>query len=435
MDAPTIIEPDLTWLGSRFERNVQVVLSPDGKIEHVGILGEKPSFRLRNRAMLPGFVNAHSHAFQRGLRGQGERFPHNSGSFWTWREAMYGLVGAMTADRIYQLSLMAFREMLAAGMTTVGEFHYLHHDESGEGYAFDQAVLSAAADAGIRMVMLTAYYRTGGIGKPLEGAQLRFQSEDPCAFWKQVDVLQESAEEQGHTLGVVVHSIRAATVEELVAIHRESVARAIPFHIHIEEQQREITDCVNELGRSPLRILNDELAVDHRLTAVHCTHSTRQDLEAFTAAGGNVCLCPLTEANLGDGLARVSAMFESTGQVCIGTDSNLRICMTEEMRLLEYGQRLRHELRGAVRGSNGSVSESLIAAATEGGARSLGLRAGTIKPGYLADFVAIDLECPALAGWTSDTLLDAIVFGTGNEAIADVCVGGKWHNLVGAGLY
>ncbi len=431
-----IIEADLTWTGQRFERGVRVVVEPDGRIgEVIGAghsespdVAEAPRVELpgAGRALLPGFVNAHSHAFQRGLRGLGERYAVRPGSFWTWRQTMYDLVDRMDAATFERLTREAFSEMLAAGITTVGEFHYLHHDSGGKGYAFDEIVIEAAAAVGIRLVLLGTCYRTGGIDEPLAGAQLRFGSPSLEAYWAQMDRLASRLDPATQTLGVAAHSIRAVAPQEIAALHQESIRRHLVFHMHVEEQTREIEQCVAAYGKPPMAVLNERLEIDPRFTAVHCTHTATADLEAFLASGGNVCICPLTEAALGDGIADVRGIFKRYGSLCLGTDSNARICLVEEMRWLEYGQRLATRSRGVCTDESGRVAPALLRAATLCGARALGLRAGAIRPGHLADFVAIDLDCPSLAGWTEETLLESLVLGCGNEAIAGVWVGGKW---------
>ena len=426
MSQAQIIQADQTWTGKRFEEDVRIVVTPDGYIERVGVSDHKPTARLRDRAIIPGLINVHSHAFQRGLRGRGESFPKGAGSFWTWREAMYALVESMDADRVYALSHQAFAEMLSAGITTVGEFHYLHHDKTCESYRFDEIVLTAAYDAGIRIVLLNTFYNTGNINAPLSQVQRRFASSSCDAYWRQFDRLASILHDDTQSLGVVAHSIRAAGLDDIGALHREARQRGLVFHMHVEEQRREIEECVAAYGQPPMALLNERLAVDDAFTAVHCTHTAPEDMKRFVASGGNVCLCPLTEANLGDGLADVAGIRAAGGHVCVGTDSNARIDMTEELRWLEYGQRLESECRGVFVDEGGSVAKPLLEAATVGGARSLKLRAGRIEPGYLADLVALDLTAPALTGWTDDTLLDAFIFGTGNEAIATTCVAGRW---------
>lgn len=421
-----IIEADWTWTGNAFEREVQVTVDERGRIGHVGACADRPTLRLKGQALLPGFVNVHSHAFQRGLRGRGETFPAGAGSFWTWREAMYALVETMTAERIYDLSLQAFQEMLAAGMTTVGEFHYVHHDASGAGFALDDVVLQAAHDAGIRLVLLNTYYRTGGINQPLAGGQKRFECRTIGDYWRQMDVLAGRLRSDRQSLGAVAHSLRAATIDEIAELHRESANRGMVFHIHVEEQEKEIEDCVAAYGKPPMALLLERTLVNDRFAAIHCTHTESSSLKRFIKAGGNVGLCPISEANLGDGIADVPLMLSHPGQVCVGTDANTRTSMTEELRWIEYVQRLRLQKRGVCRNEHGRIGQSLFNMATLNGARSLGLRAGAIEPGLLADFFTLDLTAPSLRGWTADTLLDTFIFGGSDDVITATCVGGRW---------
>ena len=422
----TLLEAELLWTGAGFLRNGRLRFGDDGRIEAMGAdLPGEPERRLDGRALLPGFVNAHSHAFQRGLRGHGERFPAGSGSFWTWREAMYGLVESLDPDRMHALTLAAYREMLAAGITAVGEFHYLHHDASGAGWALDEAVQAAAEEAGIRQVLLMTYYRTGGIDTPLSPAQERFRSRGVDDYWGAFDRAAERAARcQRLGLGAVAHSVRALGLEDLRALHAESVRRSLPFHMHVEEQRQEIEDCRAAYGRTPMALLLDELAVDERFVAVHCTHTTPEDMNRYRKAGGGVCLCPTTEANLGDGIPELGALRVGVGSLSLGTDSNARISMLEEMRWLEYAQRLRTESRGVLRNAEGDVARPLFEIATRGGARALGLEAGVLEPGAWADLLTIDLARPALAGWSEDTLLAAWILG--DQEVAEVMVGGRW---------
>ncbi len=437
MNRPKVLEADLTLTPSGWERGVRVAVHPDGTIRSVDRGAASPAgtasppVRLAGKALIPGFVNAHSHAFQRGLRGRGESFPEGAGSFWSWREAMYSLVERLDPDAAYDLSRQAFGEMRGAGITSVGEFHYLHHDRSGRGYAMDEAVIRAAADAGIRLVLLFTAYHSGGFGEPLQGGQLRFCTGDASEFWGQIDALQRLLDPSCQTLGVAAHSIRAVALDEIAALHEESVRRGLVFHMHLEEQRAEIEACLAHYGATPLSLLNDRLEVDARTTLVHCTHSEPLELARFLAAGGNVCLCPLTEANLGDGLADLPLLLEKGEGVSLGTDSNARISMLEEMRLLEYGQRLRSAARGIARNAAGAVAPVLLDCATARGARSLGLDAGAIAPGLAADFAVVDLGHPSLAGWDEDSLLAALIFGASDGAIAGGIVGGKGKLLEG----
>jgi formimidoylglutamate deiminase len=421
------VEADLTWTGESFQRNIQIEIGADGRISEVGALGRIPTTHLGETALLPGMVNAHSHAFQRGLRGRGERFPAGAGSFWTWREAMYDLVETLDDNDYYIVCVEAFREMRDAGMTTVGEFHYFHHNSNDRNYARDEITLLAAKDADIRIALLNAYYATGGIGQPLGRAQRRFDGESVDAYWHQIDALADTLDPPTQQLGAVVHSIRAASLDDIAALYTEAARRDMVFHMHVEEQRREIEECVVAYGKPPMAVLADTIALTSRFTAVHCTHTTPDDMAQFLEAGGRVCVCPLTEANLGDGVPDLTTLLGRHPQLCLGSDSNARICMTEEMRLLEYAQRLTRETRGVVVSEDGNAARRLFTAATTAGAESLGVEAGRIAAGAWADFFTVDLTSPALDGADEETLLDALIFGTGNEAIGSTCVGGRWR--------
>jgi len=424
--AKQIIQADLTWTGKRFERGIKVAVDDDGRIESVGTSDVKPTKLLKGKALLPGMINAHSHAFQRGLRGRGEIFPQGAGSFWTWRQAMYGLVEKMTEEQIYELSVRAFREMLSAGITTVGEFHYLHHDESCSGYAFDEVVLKAASDSGIRIVLLNVFYNTGGFGQSLEKAQKRFGSTSLEKFWAQIDHLETIIDKSTQSLGVVAHSLRAAEIDDIAALHQEAKKCGLVFHMHIEEQRKEIEDCVAHYSKRPMQLINERLSIDDAFTAVHCTHTNPNDMKEFLAAGGNVCNCPLTEANLGDGIADIPAIINNNGPICLGTDSNARISFIEEMRWMEFVQRLAREKRGVCTDDSGNCANSLWQMATTNAAHSLAIQAGQIQSGCVADFVTLDLEHQSIAGFSNETLLEAIIFGSGTSVVVETCVNGKW---------
>jgi formimidoylglutamate deiminase len=420
-----LLEADLTWTGAEFESGVQIAIGGDGKIEAAGKLGRPGAERLTRLALLPGFVDAHSHAFQRALRGSGEDFPSGAGSFWTWRQAMYALVESLDRASLRRISAQAFAEMRDAGITTVGEFHYVHHEREGD-FALDEAIVQAAADAGIRMVLLYCFYATGAPGRPLEGGQRRFATTSVDQYWGQLDRIAGYLDPATQTLGVAPHSIRAASPGDISLLYAEARRRSLPVHLHVEEQRREIEESIAAYGRPPMAVILD--AVDGgAFTAVHCTHTADADMTRFLDAGGIACLCPLTEGNLGDGIPRLDRVHAADGRLAIGTDSNNRLAMLEELRWLEYGQRLRGELRGALPDPAGDVSPTLLAAATTGGARALALPAGRIAAGCWADFVAVDLDAPALADLPRERLLAALVFGAGNRAIAGTYVGGKWR--------
>jgi len=270
------------------------------------------------------------------------------------------------------------------------------------------------------------------VGQPLEGAQRRFRSPSPAVYWQQMERLAglvDSHRQHGQrrqSLAASVHSLRAAGPQDLAAIYDEARRRDLPFHVHVEEQQREVEDVLACYGRRPMALLLETLGTATDLTAVHCTHTDGEEMERFLAAGGTVCLCPLTEGNLGDGIPAAPRRHPASGAFCLGSDSNARISPLEEMRWLEYGQRLATQSRGALRDEAGNVAKPLLEAATLGGAKSLGIDAGRIAPGLWADFAALDLGAPALAGWTPETLLAAVIFGATEGVVAATCVGGEW---------
>ena len=417
-----VIEADWTWTGAGFESGIRLAIDEDGRFA-VSESDREPDERWNGKALMPGFVNAHSHAFQRGLRGQGEHFPEGSGSFWTWREAMYGLVESLDDERIFEISRLCFEEMVRAGITEVGEFHYVHHFREGD-WKLDEVLLRAARDVGIRISLLLAYYRSGGIEKPLTGAQKRFAVRSPEEYWNAFQRLSEHLDPATQSLGCVVHSIRAAPLDELAEVHAEARRRGVVFHMHVEEQRQEIEDSVAAFGAPPMRLLLDRLEIDSSFTAVHCTHTSPDDLRALFDTGANACICPLTEANLGDGIPP-TGLFDGKHAIALGTDSNARISFFEEMRWLEYVQRLAGERRGVVLDGAGRSAERLIEIATSGGARSLRGEARDLRPGAPADFICIDLGATSLGGGDGTRLASSLVFGAGNDVIEGVYVGGR----------
>ncbi len=420
-----VIEADRTWVDGRFASGVRVAIDRDGYIAAVGDLKEPVTHRLADRALLPGMVNVHSHAFQRALRAQGEVFPAGVNDFWTWRESMYALVERLSRKEFRAVCRQAFAEMRAAGYTTVGEFHYFHHDNAKlRDFAMDELVLEAAAEVGIRLVLLQSYYRNGGFGRELYSGQRRFGTPSVSEFWRQFDRLAQRLQTPLQSLGIAPHSLRAVPLDDLRDLRAEALRRGVVCHIHIEEQTKEIEDSIAAVGAAPLEWLVDHLPVDARLTIIHGTHSRGAPLEKFIAAGGNVCLCPITEGNLGDGLADVPAMLTRGDAVCIGSDSNIRIDPAEELRWLEFVQRLRARRRGVCKLPDGRCAEQLLRCGTINGARALGLPTGEIAPGRCADFLTLDLSHPSLAGWTDETLLGSYLFGSGAEVVAETIVGG-----------
>jgi formimidoylglutamate deiminase len=418
------LAPELAFVDGRFERLLGIRVGEDGRIAEVGAIppgAERQA--LPGTALLPGFVDVHSHAFQRGLRGRGDDFPEGAGSFWSWREAMYGLVERLDRRRLLEVSTLAFREMRAAGITAIGEFHYLHHfDPAALDFAFDEVVVEAARAAGIRLVLLQSYYRAGGPGRPLEGGQRRFEGGSPGRFWDSVDRLARLLDASRESLGVAPHSYRAVDRRELAELHAEAVRRGMVVHLHLEEQRREIDEVRAAYGRTPSELLLADVALGAETTLIHCTHTPADRIAEIWRRGATVGLCPLTEGNLGDGIPALGAAGEPR-RLALGSDSNLRLSMLENLRWLEYGQRLASERRGLLGERPALVA---LAAATEGGARSLALAAGAIAGGRWADFVAVDLAHPALRGVPDDGLPEALVFGCGDDVIVATAVGGAF---------
>ena len=430
----SVIEATWTWTGELFQRDIQVVVDRHGRIEKLAPAGRPATHRLPGQALLPGFVNAHSHAFQRGMRGRGEAFPIGSGSFWTWREAMHDMVLDLDATSFYALTAQAFREMRAAGITTVGELQFLHHTLGHADYEYDALVLRAASNAGLRIVLLETYYRDGGFGLAPNDAQRRFASPSQHRFWQQIDELTEALDPRSQSIGIVAHSLRRVPLSEIVALQAEARRRNLIFQIQVDEQRQDVDQCVARYGAQSMAIFLDSLKIDRRFTAIYATHTSPDDLARFFKAGGNVCLTPITAANLGNGLPNVESIRGVSDHLSIGTGGNVRISMLEEMRWLEYSHRLQTRSRGVFRDESGRVSKTLLEIATRGGARALGLETGRIYPGYWADFVAIDLTHPELEGCDELSLLDAIVLGGNEEIITSTCVGGKWMQHRKAGV-
>ncbi len=408
----TVYHPELVWIDGGFCPGKSITVE-EGVITHIGE-GDGSD----KGAFLPGFVNAHSHAFQRGLRGRSETFASGGDSFWGWRDEMYKLVDEVSVDTFRELCVQSFSEMRQAGITTVGEFHYFHHDKEND-FAMDRAVLEAASEVGIRIVLLHAFYAHGGPRKEsLSAGQLRFSTQDIEAWWKRVDTLAKNVDGTMQRVGTVAHSVRAVDIDSIKEIAIGALHRGMPLHIHLEEQRQEIEACLEEHGVTPMALLNNAIDVSPMVTAVHCTHTAPADMEQWLSTGGNVCLCPLTEANLADGICDMHRIVKQNGCVSLGTDSNARISMLEEMRWMEYVQRLHREERGVCVDNSGSVANYLIDASTKNGARCLGIPAGDILVGKYADFTVINVKHPQLAGCSPETLPAAICFGADNSVIA-----------------
>lgn len=380
---------------------------------------------------LAGVANLHSHAFQRCLVGRTERASDPSDSFWTWRRAMYDSVERIEPEDLEAIAAWVYVEMLEAGYTAVGEFHYLHHDPTGAAYEspaeLSLRVLSAAKTAGIGVTMLPVLYQHSGFdGAPATPGQRRFVCSVDALLEIVSHVATAASGDPDLAVGVAPHSLRAVgsvALSELL----QGIGVDCPVHIHISEQRKEVRDCKAATGQTPVQRLLSQADVDARFCLVHATHATPEELRALSKTGATVALCPTTEANLGDGLPPIRELLERRIAFGIGSDSQVCVCPAEELRTLEYGQRLRHEKRNVLASQEQvSVAARLLGEIGRGATRSLGRRVGELVVGARADLIVLDPEAPALAGLAYPQQLDAWVFGARKGCVRDVMVGGKW---------
>jgi formimidoylglutamate deiminase len=381
---------------------------------------------------VPGMANVHSHALQRAMAGLTERHGPEDDSFWTWREVMYRFLARMTPDDIEAVATMGYVEMLEAGFTTVGEFHYLHNAPDGARYA-DPAetggrIVAAAATSGIGLTLLPCFYAHGGCGgKPAKLGQARFLSD----FDGFVGLVEASrghvASLEGARLGIAPHSLRAVDASELHALAKAFGSG--PIHIHAAEQALEVEECLAWSGARPVQWLLDNFGLDERWCLIHCTHMTPEEIEGLARSGAVAGLCPITEANLGDGIFAAVDFERAGGRFAIGTDSNVRVAVNEELRTLEYSQRLRDQKRNRMGTPGTSTGRSMFDAARNGGVQALALAPCGLAVGHAADIVVLDDAHPSLAGRTDDAALDAWIFAAG-EAVREVFAGGR-HVVTG----
>ncbi len=368
-----------------------------------------------NRCVVPGLVNAHSHAFQRVIRGRTEHRTGNAmDSFWTWREAMYRAANRLAPEDIYDVSRMAFMEMLLAGIATVGEFHYVHHEPDGTPYADPNLlaleVIRAANDVGIRIVLLRTAYERAGWNKPANPLQGRFTFRDVDTFLAETDALTAHGPAP---IGIALHSVRALQLESIEAIARYARARQLPIHMHVAEQPAEVEECLAEHGRRPVELLQECGILGGDFTAVHAIHITEPEAGYLGSAHSHVCACPTTERNLGDGPVRAEILLHAGANICFGTDSNVQIDLLEDARCLECHLRMNRLQRAIL------PSDALFKAAAEGGLRALNQSPDS------GDYFTIDLNDPSMAGCGEGDLTTQLIFAASRSAIRDVFVAGK----------
>lgn len=383
---------------------------------------------------LPGVPNLHSHTFQRAMAGLSETRGPAGDDFWTWRQVMYGFLQKLTPDDIEAIAAFAMMQMLEAGFTAVAEFHYLHHAPGGGGYD-DPAELcariaAAAGQTGIGLTLLPVLYTYGGFGaQPPSLNQLRFVN-DLDGFGRILERARAAvAGLDDAVIGIAPHSLRAVSPEQLARLPEIGG----PIHIHVAEQAREVADCLAWSGQRPAEWLLSHVPVDDRWCLIHATHTDPAELAAVAESGAVIGLCPITEANLGDGIFDAPAFRDAGGRFGVGSDSNVEITAPGELRLLEYGQRLQHRARNVMPAEPGASSgRTLYDAALSGGAQALGRRVGRLAPGFRADLVLLDPSHPDLVA-TADRRLDAYIFSAGVSAITTVLVAGR--TLVTGGMH
>ena len=465
------LEPELTWLDGRFRRGVAVTVDPStGRIAAVSAPDDGPAVKeggaaavdgrrsadvrpvaLPDRALLPGFVNAHSHAFQRLIRGRTHTRPVDrpDADFWSWREAMYGAALGLSADDVFHVSRFCFLEMIRTGITAVGEFHYLHHQPDGTPYPdpneLARRVVDAAVEVGVRINLLNVCYATGGIGEPLEDRQRRFRADSADAFLERTGALRDvvvsdRGQEAGRdgradgvglvSVGVAPHSIRAVPRDWLPALRQWAVEHDTALHMHVSERPAEVAASEAAFGLRPVELLAADGLLDERLTLIHGIHLTDEEVAMVGDAGATVCACPTTERGLGDGFVRGHDLLDAGARIALGTDSHTNLDFLEEMRLIEHHERLQRLERVIITDDadahlHHQVAPELLEMATAAGARSLRIDAGAIAPGKRADLVAIDLDHHSLAGWRDDTLAATATLSATPDIVRDVWVDGR----------
>ncbi|AZO06813.1 MULTISPECIES: formimidoylglutamate deiminase [unclassified Mesorhizobium] len=413
----TAIFAEQALLPGGWQGNVRIAFE-GGRISTVEIGDVARAGDERHAIVLPGMPNLHSHAFQRGMAGLAELRGPSADSFWSWREVMYRFALSMTPDQVEAVAAQLYVEMLEAGFSRVGEFHYLHHDRDGQPYAnvaeMAERIAAAAGKSGIGLTLLPVFYAHSAFGgaAPNEG-QRRFIN-DVERFGRLLEKAREAVRplEQA-VVGVAPHSLRAATPDELNSVAAMSPNN--PIHIHVAEQVKEVEDCVAWSGKRPVEFLLANAKVDERWCLIHATHMTEAETIAMARTGAIAGLCPITEANLGDGTFAAPLFVEHGGRFGVGSDSNVLIGLPDELRQLEYSQRLAHRARNVLARPGGSNGRALFDAALDGGSQALGAGPSQIAAGGAADLVSLDAGHPWLAGKTGDAILDAWIFANGSK--------------------
>ena len=425
--------PELLYSNGKFVSDAAVLVNESGKVLEMPQKLDSTTTRIiymPGRALLPGFVNTHSHSFQRLIRGKSESRITSGDDFWSWRGTMYHAASQLSPQDVYDVARMAFLEMAYAGTTTVGEFHYLHNAPDGTPYedpnTLAREVIAAARSVGLRIVLLRSAYLRSGFELPPDPGQTRF-FEPTRAFLDNIGpLMRENPNGSQVGFGVAPHSIRAVPLNDLKEIVEWSRAKKLPLHMHVSEQVAENAACVREYGLTPLELLDREQILSPDFTAVHAIHITPAEINMLAEANATICACPTSERNLGDGIFPADHAMAAGIRIALGSDSQAQIDPLEDARDLDYHLRLQQQKRAILDRPEGkSLSASLFECATIHGARSLGVPGGDLKPGDFADFFTIDLNDLSIAGHSGEDLLPIIVFSLNRSAIRDVVVNGK----------
>ena len=431
----TLYRPELLYVDGGFVRGGELLVSPEGLVLKCDDDLDRLSVtivEMPNRALMPGFVNAHSHSFQRLIRGKAESRVVSGRDFWSWRGTMYYAASQLNPRQVYDVARMAFLEMALAGTTTVGEFHYLHNAVDGKPYddpnLLGKQVIAAAESVGIRIVLLRTAYLRAGFELPPEPGQSRFY-ESAKAFLENMTALMKEVSPEGGRIhfGVAPHSIRAVPLGELHEITTWARGNRLPVHMHVAEQVAENAACVREHGLTPVALLAREKILGADFTAVHGVHVTAEEIAMLARMETTICSCPTTERNLGDGFVRADEMLAAGIRFALGSDSQTQIDPLEDAREVEYHLRLMHQKRAILDQVGGkTLAAHLFDSATVNGACALAVPVGKLTPGRLADFITIDLDDSSIAGNSADDLLSTLVFSMSRAAIRDVVVGGRF---------
>jgi formimidoylglutamate deiminase len=423
----TLYRPQLLYSRPGFTSGAGLLVGPQGSILAAGTDPSAKLVDLPGKAMLPGFVNTHSHSFQRLIRGKSESRVMSGRDFWSWRGTMYHAAAQLDPKDVYDVARMAFLEMLLSGTTTVGEFHYLHNAPGGRPYddpnLLSKQVIAAAQSVGIRIVLLRSAYLRSGYELPPDPGQIRFY-ETAAQFLENMEALAGSTEVR---IGVAPHSLRAVPLQELREIVAWSRERKLPLHMHVAEQIAENEACLREYGLPPVALLGREGFLGSDFTGVHAIHITAEEIGLLARSGTTVCSCPTTERNLGDGVIVADQVMGQGIRIALGSDSQAQIDPLEDARQLEYHLRLDRQQRAVLDQIGGqALASRLFECATVNGARALGLSAGEFTGGALADFFTVDLDDLSIAGHSGEDLLPLAVFSLNRSAVRDVIVNGRW---------